>query len=68
RQGDINLLLDAFLDKINREFRGVHSGDWIDKKLSVNARSALLRHKWPGNIRELHNTLSRLILWSATQI
>lgn len=65
RHGDISLLVDAFIEDLNLEFGGVHPERWVDKKLSVNARSALLRYEWPGNIRELRNTLSRLILWSA---
>jgi transcriptional regulator with PAS, ATPase and Fis domain len=63
RKGDINLLIDEFMSEINREFRGIHGEKWSDRKLSVNARKSLISHSWPGNIRELRNTLSRLVLW-----
>ena len=35
------------------------------KKLSPGAENLLLQHPWPGNIRELHNTLQRAVIWSA---
>ncbi len=31
-------------------------------------RYALLRHPWPGNIRELSNTLSRAAIWTVTPV
>ena len=68
RKGDIGLLIDHFLEEINCEFRKVHQELWEDRKLSANARNALLKHSWHGNIRELRNTLSRLILWSSGKI
>ncbi len=64
RQGDLSLLIDHFIDEINCEFRKVHGDAWKNRKLSAGARNALLHHSWPGNIRELRNTVSRLILWS----
>jgi DNA-binding NtrC family response regulator len=33
-----------------------------DKKLSADARDALRRHPWSGNVRELKNTLQRAAL------
>ncbi len=64
RRGDLNLLIDHFVIEINCEFRKINGELWKDRKLSANARNALLQHSWPGNIRELRNTLSRILLWS----
>ena len=64
RKGDLGLLIDHFINEINCEFRKVHKELWKERKLSANAKNVLLKHSWRGNIRELRNTLSRLILWS----
>ena len=58
------MLIDYFMAEINCEFRKIHKNSWDDRKLSVNARNVLLQHSWPGNIRELRNTLSRIMLWA----
>jgi transcriptional regulator of acetoin/glycerol metabolism len=34
------------------------------KKISDDARIVLMQQSWPGNIRELENTLRRAALWS----
>src|SRR5262249_19546535 len=63
REGDVGLILDAFLKKLNEENAGIL---WKkDKKLSPSARNLLLQNKWPGNIRELQNTLLRASVYSA---
>ncbi len=62
RKSDLNLLIDHFLNEINREFRGQKG--WINRKLSVSARRVLTRYSWPGNVRELINTLMRISIWS----
>jgi PAS domain S-box-containing protein len=51
RRDDIPLLLDHFLKKFNRKF---------NKKITSIApevQRILMHHNWPGNIRELVNTL-----------
>lgn len=62
RPGDLNLLIDHFLDQINVD-RDRAPG-WVHKKLSAGARNLLNQHPWPGNIRELSNTLCRAAIWS----
>src|SRR5207247_3685665 len=37
---------------------------YVEKKLSAGARKLLMRHHWPGNIRELLNTLRRAAVWT----
>jgi len=62
RQGDLNLLIDNILEGINKKFEG--KPGWKHKKLSAGARNLLHQHPWPGNIRELSNTLSRSSIWT----
>ncbi|MAX38582.1 MAG: AAA family ATPase [Gimesia sp.] len=62
RPNDLNLLIDYFLDRINVDRTA--SPGWEHKKLSAGARNLLNQHPWPGNIRELSNTLCRAAIWS----
>ena len=62
RAGDISLLVDTFLERINRE--SAHEPAYRQKKISANAKNLLLNHPWPGNVRELQNTLTRAAVWS----
>ncbi len=63
RQGDIGLLVDRFLEVINRE-SALEPG-FAPKILSPAARNVLLKHDFPGNVRELQNTLWRAAIWSS---
>lgn len=62
RKGDISLLLDTFLQRINEESRLLPTNE--DKNISASARNLLLNHSWPGNIREMINTITRSCIWS----
>ena len=62
REGDLGLLVDSLLDRINEESRS--EPGFMHKKISVGARNILLGHPWPGNVRELQNTLRRAVVWS----
>ena len=62
RTGDLGLLIDHVLERINAEC-GRQPG-WVEKTLAVEARNLLLQHPWPGNVRELSNTLSRAAIWT----
>ncbi len=62
REGDISLLTDIFLQRINEETKGKnHDGG---KKISASAKNIIINYSWPGNIRELLNTLTRAHIWS----
>ncbi len=61
RPGDLGLLVERILEKINAEAAAVPG--FLKKKLSPSAKNLLLRHSWPGNVRELQNTLQRASLW-----
>jgi DNA-binding NtrC family response regulator len=63
RPGDLGLLIDYIMDKINAEH--LDTPGYEQKKISVNARNLLLKHSWPGNIRELINTLQRAAMWAS---
>ncbi|MBM3554341.1 MAG: sigma-54-dependent Fis family transcriptional regulator [Alphaproteobacteria bacterium] len=56
---DISILADHFVAKY-AEQNGVGG-----RTLAKEAREALLRHRWRGNVRELENTLHRAVLLAA---
>lgn len=66
RDGDVELLASAFLDKINADAPGKPESQ--EKKLSQTAKKFLAQHPWPGNIRELYHTLLRATIWSTSQV
>jgi transcriptional regulator with GAF, ATPase, and Fis domain len=62
RDGDVDLLIDTFLESINADARGKPEAQ--DKKISLDARKILISYPWPGNIRELYHSLLRASIWS----
>lgn len=66
RGEDVSLLLDDVLDKANQEL--LARGKEKYKKFSDIAKKVMLQHSWPGNIRELHNTVMRAVLWSGGEV
>lgn len=58
RTEDIPLLVDFFIQKANSEFNSEIS-HCSDKGMEI-----LVNHRWPGNIRELENTIQRACLLS----
>lgn len=62
RTGDLGLLIDHSLELINRE--NEEQPGYKHKEISVGARNIILNHHWPGNIRELQNTLRRAMVWT----
>ena len=62
REGDMGLLIDHSLELINQE-NEIQPG-YKHKKISAGARNLLLNYHWPGNIRELQNTLRRAMVWT----
>ena len=61
REGDLGLLAHRVLTALGRQDNHLK-----DKKISVAAKNLIFRHPWRGNMRELHSTLLRAALWSAT--
>lgn len=58
RVDDIPLLADHFLAKSERELGS-------QRRLSNDARELVRGYSWPGNVRQLENTLRRLIVTAA---
>jgi two-component system nitrogen regulation response regulator GlnG len=58
RVEDIPLLADHFLAKGERDLN-------VTRRLSPEARDLVRAYSWPGNVRQLENTLRRLIVTSA---
>jgi len=54
RRGDILPLAESFLEGRRR--------------LSDAARGALLRHSWPGNVREMKNAIQRALLLGNSEV
>jgi DNA-binding NtrC family response regulator len=62
RAGDIPLLVEGLLAKINRD---------LDKDVRYVTPAALARlsaHAWPGNVRELENTLTRAVVLAKSDV
>lgn len=67
RREEISLLTQRFLDATNRE--GLRLGRWDERReFSPAAETLLLRHDWPGNIRELKNAIRRLAISSLQSV
>lgn len=61
RREDIALLVDYFLEKFSAK---LNKGQ---KTLSGEAKYAMMRYDWPGNIRELQNTIERVVALSKNE-
>ncbi len=59
RRADVPLLIDHF----RKEFAESYGRDVPD--VSRAARQALIAHDWPGNIRQLRNTIERMLVLDA---
>ena len=56
RQGDVQVLAEAFLRRFARRHRRDLEG------MTPEAARALQAHAWPGNVRELENVLERAVI------
>jgi len=59
RADDIPALVRYFADLFSRE------NNFRPKRFSPEAMAALQQHRWRGNVRELRNTIERLIIMTA---
>jgi len=64
RQGGMGPLIDTLLERINDESAG--EPGFEKKTLTPSAKNVLLQRPWPGNIRELENSLRRAVVWGET--
>ena len=56
RDGDVELLVEYFLEEFNRLFSKKVQG------ISSEAKSLLTQYSWPGNVRELKNVVESAVL------
>jgi two-component system, NtrC family, nitrogen regulation response regulator NtrX len=59
RPGDVAPLVRHYIEQFSRE------NNTRPKRITQAALDALQRHRWKGNIRELRNTVERLIIMTA---
>ena len=62
RKDDIPLLMTAFLSQFNKE------NDKSLEGFSNGAKKALLTYEWPGNIRELRNSIESAVVLSRSSV
>ena len=55
REGDVDLLADHFLERLNEE-------QGTSKHFGAEGRRRLDRYPWPGNVRELKNVIQRAFI------
>ncbi len=55
RKEDIPILIHHFIDKLNAKFG-------LSKSISEEGYKLLTSYDWPGNIRQLENTIERLLI------
>ncbi len=65
RKEDIPLLIQHFLGKLARQYEGRHS---TRVTISPAATRLLIDYDWPGNIRELENTIERAYVCSESGV
>ena len=58
RRDDISILAEHFIERFCANEGG------IPKPLSENLRQHLIAHDWPGNVRQLENTINRAMVMS----
>ena len=61
RREDISLLVDAFIKEFSEKY------DRPVKSLDDDALPLLMQHEWPGNVRQLRNTIERLVVQSGSE-
>jgi DNA-binding NtrC family response regulator len=64
REGDLGPIVDGLLRRINEQSERDREPGFKRKKLSSGARKLLMQEVWPGNIRQLENTLRRAVVWA----
>ena len=61
RREDILPMIKHFLKVYNQNYN-------TGKNLSIDALNAMLNYDWPGNVREVRNTIERVVVMSADEI
>ncbi|MCW8884891.1 MAG: sigma-54 dependent transcriptional regulator, partial [Motiliproteus sp.] len=66
RADDIPVLVEALMQRLNEDAQG--QPGYVCKNISKSAIEFIKTQRWPGNIRELWNTLVRASIWSDDEI
>ncbi len=61
RREEIPLLIKHFIDNFNRRYN-------LTKSVDSTLIDILIKHDWPGNIRQLENLMERLVVTSSCEI
>ncbi|MFK5927187.1 MAG: sigma-54 dependent transcriptional regulator [Desulfuromusa sp.] len=61
RTGDLGIMIESILKQVNAELST--GTNYKDKIFSTKAKNIMLHHSWPGNARELFNTIMRICVW-----
>ncbi|MEA3544175.1 MAG: sigma-54 dependent transcriptional regulator [Thermodesulfobacteriota bacterium] len=61
RTGDLGIMIESILKQVNAELSTGTS--YKNKNFSTKAKNLMLQHPWPGNARELFNTIMRICVW-----
>lgn len=62
RKGDLGPLIEMLLERINEQ--SADEPGFEKKTITPGAKNVLLQRTWPGNLRELENSLRRAAIWS----
>jgi DNA-binding NtrC family response regulator len=65
RTGDLGALIERLLARINEQ--NEDEPGYVAKTISPAAKNFLMQQSWPGNLRQLENTLRRAAVWSDGQ-
>jgi DNA-binding NtrC family response regulator len=66
RQAELPVMAEEYLAAFNKRAASVPG--YIPKILSSDAVEMIRKHTWPGNIRELQNSISRAAIWCRTEL
>jgi len=62
RRGDVQLLVEHFIARTNQRRSRTVAG------IDPEAMDALANYEWPGNVRQLENTMERMVLLRSTGV
>jgi len=60
RRGDVQVLVEHFIERTNQRRSRTVAG------IEPEAMDALANYEWPGNVRQLENTMERMVLLRST--
>jgi transcriptional regulator with PAS, ATPase and Fis domain len=67
RREDVPLITGRLLERINRDFARQEPG-FRPRRLSASALELVKKHGWPGNVRQLYNTLTQAAVMADTEV